>query len=144
VTITLPIHPLVGVRLALLRQVRSIDGKRRYVDAEHPCGWTIRLPMEWTDRAPSLLAPRIGDREVRLAAAGLLKLAAAVEVSLGQKLDRASASEQMVRYTDARPEKRPAPVVSAAGDGAARSARRMGRARPQDAPLTGRGRGGKR
>jgi hypothetical protein len=144
VTITLPIHPLVGVRLALIRQVRSIDGKRRYIDAEHPCGWTIRLPIEWTDRAPSLLAPRVGDREIRLAAAGLLKVAAAVEVALGQKLDRVTISEQMVRHADARLEERPAPVVSAAGDGAARPARRVGRARPQDAPRTSRGLGGKR
>jgi hypothetical protein len=74
-----------------------------------------------------------------------LKLAAAVEVALGsRKLDPASVSEQMFRHTDVCPEGRPAPVVSAVDDGAAGRARRVGRARSQDAPRRGRGRGGKK
>src|SRR6266567_1805240 len=50
VTIVLPVHRLVGERLRVVRTERDRTG-RRYVTAEHPGGWWIRLPLEWTDRA---------------------------------------------------------------------------------------------
>ena len=37
VTVTLPIHPLLGTRLPVVPMIRSRG--RRYVDAEHPGGW---------------------------------------------------------------------------------------------------------
>jgi hypothetical protein len=144
VTITLPVHPLAGQQLAVVRHVRSVDGQRRYVDAEHPRGWTIRLPVEWTDRGSPQAPPRIGKREIRIGASGLLKLAAAVEVALGEKLDLISQSEQMARYTDAGSEGQPRSVVGAASECAARCARRVGRARSQDAVRRDRRPGGKR
>ncbi|MFE8600322.1 hypothetical protein [Archangium violaceum] len=49
VTVTLPVHPLKGVKLPVVRFIRSQDG-RRYVDVEHPPGQYMRLPLEWTDR----------------------------------------------------------------------------------------------
>ena len=79
-------HPLVGVRLAVVRNVRSLDGRQRYVDVEHPRGWVIRLPVEWTDRGSPSPPPRLGDREIRVAPGDLLRVAAAVEVALGRKL----------------------------------------------------------
>ena len=57
VTVTLPIHPLYGRALPLIRTSRHRDG-RQFVIAEHPAGWSIRLPLEWTDRGePAGRAP---------------------------------------------------------------------------------------
>jgi hypothetical protein len=138
VTVTLPVHALTSRSLAVVRHVRSDDGTRRYIDAEHPHGGTIRLPIEWTDRAPLPAPPRIGDREVRLDARGLVELAAAVEAALGEKVGPADPSGSMPRDSDACSEGRPAPgVVLAVADGAARPARRVGRARSQDASRRG-------
>ena len=53
---TLPIHPLAGQDLPLQRHVRTQRG-RRLVDVTHPEGWSIRLPVEWTDLgAPTCLS----------------------------------------------------------------------------------------
>ena len=51
VTITLPIHPLVGHALPLVREVRDRH-RRLFLDVEHPRGWTLRVPADWTDRGP--------------------------------------------------------------------------------------------
>ena len=85
-TVTLPVHPLVGARLTVVRFVRHQDG-RRYIDVEHPRGWTLRLPLDWTDRAASWAPPRISGCEVRLAVRGLVQLARAVDAALCRKLD---------------------------------------------------------
>jgi hypothetical protein len=100
VTITLPTHPLRGVQLPVIRTARSQDG-RRYIDVEHPPGWCMRLPIEWTDRSSPLVPPSIGGREVRLGISALLKLADAVEVALRQEhaLPPASGSAAGVRQT---------------------------------------------
>ena len=47
--VTLPIHPLLGRRLRVV-SYRSGRVGRRIVEVEHPAGWTLRLPEEWTDR----------------------------------------------------------------------------------------------
>ena len=64
--------------LPVVRSVRGRDGQR-YVDAEHPRGGTIRLPIEWTDRAPPVVPARLRGREVKVRAEDLLRLAKAVE-----------------------------------------------------------------
>jgi hypothetical protein len=84
VTITLPVHPLRGVRLPVVRTIRNQDG-RRYIDVEYPRGWSLRLPIEWTDRSSPWVPPTVEGHEVRLSVSALLKLAGAVEVALGQE-----------------------------------------------------------
>jgi hypothetical protein len=81
VTITLPVHPLKGVALPVYRFIRSQDG-RRYVDVEHPAGQYMRLPLEWTDRAPPLVPPSVDGRAACLSVPALLELASAVQVAL--------------------------------------------------------------
>jgi len=56
VTITLPVHPLVGQSLPLVREVYDRD-RRRFLDVEHPRGWILRVPAEWTDRGPPSVGP---------------------------------------------------------------------------------------
>ncbi|WP_373372238.1 hypothetical protein [Sorangium atrum] len=128
-------HPLKGQRLPVVSSVRGQDG-RRYVDAEHPQGWTIRLPIEWTDRAGPGVTPRWHGREVRLDARGLLELARAVRTALD--LHREEPNTQTVASAKA---SQPAhasaedpSVVDAPRNNAARSAGRVGHARPQDPP----------
>lgn len=81
VTVTLPVHPFKGMRLRVVRAVYS-RGSQRYIDAEHPRGWTIRLPVEWTDRSKSWILPLLDGHSVKLHAGGLLNLAKAVEYLL--------------------------------------------------------------
>ena len=52
VTITLPIHPLVGRELTVERLKRQSG--RQYVMVEHPDGSRVGIPLDWTDRWPSV------------------------------------------------------------------------------------------
>jgi len=82
VRITFPVHPLRGTPLAVVRTVRSQEGQQ-YVDAEHPKGGLIRVPLEWTDRrTPVATAVGVG----QLNAPALLKLVEAVEEGLKRSL----------------------------------------------------------
>jgi hypothetical protein len=98
IIITLPIHPLVGAELVLVRVERWIGAGRRFALVEHPEGGTLRLPLEWTDRGPRWVSPCVNGRPVRLAIGGLLKLAGALDVALGRtlagKADRAERSAE--------------------------------------------------
>ena len=113
VTVTLPVHPLKGVKLPVVRFIRSQDG-RRYVDVEHPPGQYMRLPLEWTDRSPPLVPPSVGGREVRLSVPALLKLAQAVQAALEQRR-----GSPVVPTLAASPTLRPARSTSRRGKGRA-------------------------
>ena len=89
VTVTLRGHPLQGVRLPVTQAFRTQDGQR-YVIVEHPSGFNLQLPVEWTDRSAPLVPPIIGGRHSRLSIASLLKLARAVQVGLEQGVERPS------------------------------------------------------
>jgi len=73
VTVTLPIHPLRGESLPVLRAVRDRKG-RSFVEAQHPDGWTLRLPVEWTDRAHPSQVVTVAGRAARATADDLLQL----------------------------------------------------------------------
>lgn len=45
----MPVHPLLGQSLRLVRDYRDRSG-RSFVLVEHPEGCVVRLPVEWTDR----------------------------------------------------------------------------------------------
>jgi hypothetical protein len=105
VTVTLPVHPLAGNVLPVIRWFRSGDDQR-YVDVRHPDGHVFRLPLDHTDRGapvPAVTALRSAHASV----AGLLKLAAAVAAAQAaeRKLDgdagrsgTGSRPEQTLRY----------------------------------------------
>ena len=94
----MPVHPLKGLKLDVVRIQREDSARRRTVVAELPGGGGIVLPIEWTDRGPPWAAPTVDGQQVRLSARGLLQSAQAVETALGQKLDKSlptsSGSEQ--------------------------------------------------
>lgn len=78
-TITLAVHPLRGVALPVVRDAIRFHDGRRMVEAMHPSGWTIRLPIEWTDRwvgAAPLAAVEAG---AKLSLDGLVRLARVLE-----------------------------------------------------------------
>lgn len=82
---TLPIHPLLGQSLQVVRAVRRPDGQG-FVDVEHPAGGTLRLPDGWTDRGrPSPAAVTVAGRAPRATAEGLLKVARVVAAALGDQ-----------------------------------------------------------
>jgi hypothetical protein len=140
--------------LPVVRYVRGQDG-REQVDAEHPRGWTIRLPVEWTDRAAPASPPCLNGQEVRLAARGLLELGRAIRVAMdaldpgvtvpntpaagtaeaGQKGDPNDGSPEGRAGRESR-------MGSTVNDSATRGARRVGYARAQDPPRYGKNRGG--
>lgn len=74
---TLPVHPLKGAELRVVRWRRARDG-RRHVEVEHPRGWIVSLPVSWTDAGiPTGLAEKDGAL-VKLAPEALLDLVCAV------------------------------------------------------------------
>lgn len=93
-TVTLAVHPLAGRILAVVRWIRSRDG-RRYVDMRHPAGHVFRLPLDYTDRALPVCGAA---RESRVSVVGLLRMAAAVSTAqracAGQKLDECGGQER--------------------------------------------------
>ena len=102
----MPVHPLAGSLLPVVRWVRSSDG-RRYVDVRHTDGHVLRLPVDFTDQALPGRADAGAAGDVRVSVVGLLQLAAAVAAreSAEQKLDECGARErsgthpeQMHRY----------------------------------------------
>lgn len=98
-TVTLPVHPLAGHVLAVVRSVRSSDG-RRYVDLQHPDGHVFRLPEGYTDRVGPAVAAGVAGRGLRATVQDLLRVAAAVgaaEVDESVKLDKSAGRERTWR-----------------------------------------------
>jgi hypothetical protein len=74
ITVTMPLHPLCGQRLALIRTVGHRHGKR-HVEIVHPRGWCIRVPESWTDRVAFVEPVLIGGQPVCILPDALLALA---------------------------------------------------------------------
>ncbi len=94
---TMPIHPLCGETLEVIRWVRFPDG-RRYVDVQPHGGRVIRLPLAFTDRVPSRIPASDGQKISLFSADGLRRLAAAIEAAKNchkksLKLDKAKEKE---------------------------------------------------
>jgi hypothetical protein len=88
VTVTLPVHPLAGQPLAVVRWVNRRG--TRYVELEHPQGWSIRVPVSWTDRGAPAVVSGLPGRPAALDVAGLRNLAAYVRGELDGSYDRAT------------------------------------------------------
>ena len=144
----MPVHPLLGQRLPAIRSVRGRDG-RRYIEAEHPRGWHIRLPIEWTDRAASPGPTSCQGEEVRLSFRGLLALAGAVDVALGRvfnlPMGLAKMDEDFGSKSADAPEDGPSvPMGSTLSGDTPRPTRRVGHLGAQDASGPDACRGGDR
>jgi hypothetical protein len=141
VTITMPVHPLLGIELELVRTCRDHLARRDMLIAEVPGGRRLVLPVEWTDRGAPWVTPTVDGREVRLSARGLLALACAVDAACR---DGAGASAPASSVLAEAPQPSEDPHVSSRKrtpdvDGtdardAARSAGRVGKPDAQDAP----------
>ena len=77
----MPIHPLNGVEVPVVRFERDYLHGRRYVVVERPGGGNLCLPVEWTDRGPPWVPPQVDGRPVRLAAGGLLRIAQTLQTA---------------------------------------------------------------
>jgi hypothetical protein len=138
VIVTMPIHPLYGVDLPVVRIKRDYQHGGRYVLVACPRGGVLRLPLEWTDHAAPWVPLHMAGRPVRLAASGLLQLAAVVHAALDRALaepgsdspgsssapDRGSKDATTTSSSRANESDRRQPQ---------RSPRRVGDARPQGA-----------
>jgi hypothetical protein len=129
----------------LVRLVRVREGEG-YVDVEHPDGGPFRVPLEWTDRAAPWVVLQINGRDVRLAVAGLQRLAMAVEAALDVRHDDADklATTRTQRAERGAVSDAPAGMVEPRSARAVGDARRVGFARAQDRVRAGRRRGGER
>jgi hypothetical protein len=97
--VTLPVHPLAGHVLAVVRSVRCSDG-RRYVDLQHPDGHVFRLPEGYTDRGAPTVATGVAGHGLRAMVQDLLRVAAAVgaaKANEGVKLDKSDGRERTWR-----------------------------------------------
>lgn len=84
--ITLPVHPLRGHRLPVVREVMRSGG--HYVEAEHPRGWRVLLPLGWTDRGVAPVAAIASTGEaVRVSVRQLLSMASALRVISQEGVD---------------------------------------------------------
>ena len=133
----MPIHPLKGEELELIRVEGNRGSKGRYVVALTQSGRRIRIPESWTDRCVSVGPQQIGGKQAKLALGGLQRLAEKVEdLDFGQKLDSCCA----VPKIEERPEHKSSkhdidtskPVADAVQGEAGRSARRSGHAGAQN------------
>ena len=75
----MPIHPLRGETLVLVRVERDRNSGRRYVLAETHEGRRLRIPEAWTDRCSFIGPHEMSGREAKLDLSGLLRLADTVE-----------------------------------------------------------------
>jgi hypothetical protein len=133
----------------VVKSIRSLDGEHEYVEVEHPAGWRMRVPIEWTDRSLPQVTPHIGGQQVPFTAPALLRLERAVRVALDQRLEPtvapgAAPAPTLSHAHGSAPEARPPALVSAARAGEARTARRVGHSAAQGALRRGRKRGAKR
>lgn len=136
----MPVHPLKGQRLNLIRMRRDHFARCETVIAETPGGGRIVLPVEWTDRGPPWVTPTIDGTEVRLGAQGLLALSYAVDAIVRQEvgpsapLSSGSPEAKCARKDGDVSSRDPGGRVGRADAGhATRSARRVGQRVAQDA-----------
>jgi hypothetical protein len=136
----MPVHPLVGVKLELVRLRRDHRARRDTLIAEVPGGGRIVLPVEWTDRGAPWATPTVDGREVRLCARGLLALARAVDAARRQEVGHHAAASsasaeapQPSEDSDVSSRECSPDVGGADAGNAARSAGRMGEPDAQDA-----------
>ncbi len=80
----MPIHPLRGRALELVQTQRDHMAQRQVVIVEMEDGSHIVLPIDWTDRGAPWVTPRVGRRDVKLCARGLLSLARFLETADGK------------------------------------------------------------
>jgi hypothetical protein len=139
VTVTMPIHPLNGLELKLVGMRLDHLARRQTLIAEVADGSHIVLPVDWTDRGSPWVAPKLGGRDVRLCARGLLALARAIETGLRQKLGpspktcSAFTEAEHASKSDVSSRDQAGCVGGPDVDDAARPARRVGKSAAQGA-----------
>jgi hypothetical protein len=97
----MPIHPLRGETLALVRVERDRNSGCRYVLAETLDGRRLRIPESWTDRCVFVGPHQIDGKEAKLVLSGLLCLADAVaDMGKGRKVDIRSGKAKIKEDTE--------------------------------------------
>jgi hypothetical protein len=154
IIVTMPIHPLCGERLEVIRWVRLPDG-RRYVDVQQPHSErAMRLPLSFTDRVPSPIPPSNGKKTSLFTSFGLERLASAIEATRndnqnGKKFDMeekrifSKNTEQVTGNAEITTTQRlNCPSPSAGPPASCRSSLSTGRTGPSDATQGEKKRGG--
>jgi hypothetical protein len=138
--VTMPVHPLKGLQLELLRTRYDHRVRRQMLLAQLPDGGRILLPLDWTDRGQPWVAPMVDGQEVKLCPRGLLALSRAVDAAqrkeVGPLSSPCSGSEevkQAPRSADGSSRDHGGGVGGANVSNAARSRRRVGKPGAQDA-----------
>jgi len=144
----MPIHPLSGALVSVVRFERNYQHGGRYVVIDGPRGGALRLPIEWTDRGPPWVPPVVDGRPVRLAVRGLLLLARMVEAVKARPLAQLpSGSPQSSSGPHDGKEDATTSLANRADESfrrrSSRSARRMGDTRAQKASGSKPQRGGR-
>jgi hypothetical protein len=151
VTITMPVHPLRGETLTLVRVERDRNSGCRFVLAETQEGRRLRIPESWTDRCVFERPHQIDGREAKLVLSGLLCLADVVaDMGKSRKVDIGSGKLKKRRDTEQKAscngKSKGCPMAGAAAQDTGRSARGICRPGAQDPSCRdgdGRRRGGK-
>lgn len=134
-TVTLRVHPFVGMALAVVCFKRSHDTGLRFVVVEHPRRGELLLPLDWTDRGASQDVPVVGGREIVVDAASLRALARAV--AAGRKVGPDGACRVRARDASHTGSDGASGMVGAADHAAAGCAGGMGDARAKDGATKG-------
>jgi len=97
----MPVHPLRGETLALVRVELDRNSGCRFVLAETPEGRRLRVPESWTDRRVFVGPHQIDGKETKLVLSGLLCLADAVaDMGKSRKIDIRSEKVKLRKGTE--------------------------------------------
>jgi hypothetical protein len=97
----MPVHPLRGETLALVRVERDRNSGCRYVLAETQEGRRLRVPESWTDRCVFVGPHQIDGKETKLVLSALLCLADAVaDMGKSRKIDIGSKEVKIRENTE--------------------------------------------
>lgn len=114
----------------MLRLIRRQDG-RRWVEAEHPGGWCMQVPIEWTNLSIQIEPFFVEGQEVRLSANGLSKLATALCFMKSQKATSLNSTGEQAGSTGLT-DVSSIETQSVVSDHAMQCDRRLGNANPQN------------
>lgn len=86
VTVTMPVHPFVGMELAFVRIDRDQNGNR-FVYVEHPKEGFLRLPISWTNLCHQKIPPQKNGKFLCIGIKQLFNLLTACASARNESLD---------------------------------------------------------
>jgi len=95
----MPIHPFFKQQFPIVQVERGMRGQKEFITVVHPIDGLLRLPIAWTDRMPSKLAPLKNGEELLVTIKELLKLAAVCSAINNKELDICLSKQRLMKHS---------------------------------------------